>query len=199
MTNTMAVEFISESTLVARAQSGDADAYAQLVKTYEPRMLRTALRVVRDMEDAQDATQQAFTSAWVNLHKFRGDAQFSTWITRITINESLGVLRRRKNVHVELREGLLDNDDAQDSPVAAAENPETSLLRREVVRIVRQSLRFVKPVYRDAMKLRILEDLSVEEIAGRLDIPVNTVKVHLFRGRQAMKSFLTERLGYAAA
>lgn len=200
----IAVEITPEQKLIERAQAGDADAYSQLVKAYEPRMTRTALRVVRDVQDAQDTVQQAFTAAWVNLGKFRGDSQFSTWITRITINEGLGVLRRRKHGFVELDEAVREsiessNAAGSNSPMSApAENPEASVLRAEVRQLVRQGLLQVRPAYREAMKLRLLEDLSLEEIAGRLDMPVNTVKVHLFRGRQAMKGYLTERLSRAA-
>lgn len=199
MANNMAVEIVKEETLIHRAQTGDADAYNQLVKAYEPRMMRTALRVVHDMDDAQDAVQQAFIAAWTNLNKFRGDSQFSTWLTRITINEGISVLRRRKGNFVELDDNLCESGEYGELPVQTqASNPESSLLKSEIETLVRESLNLVKPAYREAMKLRLLEDLSIEEIAGRLDMPVNTVKVHLFRGRRAMKQFLSDRLGMAA-
>lgn len=199
MTNNLAVEIVPEQVLIERSQAGDAEAYNQLVKAYEQRMMRTALRVVHDVDDAQDAVQQAFMAAWTNIDKFRGDSQFSTWITRITINEGIGVLRRRKAQFVELDENLCESGEYGDVPAfSQADNPESSLLKSEISDLVRQSLRLVKPAYREAMKLRLLEDLSVEEIAGRLAMPVNTVKVHLFRGRRAMKQFLSDRLGIAA-
>lgn len=189
-----------ERALIARAQSGDNEAFSQLVEAYRNRMLRTAAKVVRDPLDAEDVVQQAFTAAWLNLGKFRGDSAFSTWLTRITINEGLSVLRRRKRLHVEITEQIGDAAVTHDAIVLVdRETPEHHALQSELTRLVRQSMSEVKPAYRAAMRLRLLEDLSLEEISARLSIPVNTVKVHLFRGRQAMKAFLSPRLSPAAA
>lgn len=189
-----------EQALIARAQAGDSEAFSQLIGGYRNRMLRTATKVVRDPEDAEDVVQQAFTAAWVNLDKFRGDSAFSTWLTRITINEGLSVLRRRKRQHVEITEQITDVTFSHDAIVLAdEETPEKQVIKDELKHLVHQSLSVVKPAYRAAMSLRVLEDLSLEEISARLSIPVNTVKVHLFRGRQAMKAFLSQRLGPAVA
>ncbi len=189
-----------EQALIARAQAGDSEAFSQLIGGYRNRMLRTATKVVRDPEDAEDVVQQAFTAAWVNLYKFRGDSAFSTWLTRITINEGLSVLRRRKRQHVEITEQITDVTFSHDAIVLAdEETPEKQVIKDELKHLVHQSLSVVKPAYRAAMSLRVLEDLSLEEISARLSIPVNTVKVHLFRGRQAMKAFLSQRLGPAVA
>lgn len=199
MTTNKASLVSPERMLIARAQTGDAEAFAVLMNTHGPRVLRTALRIVRNLDDAQDVAQQAFTAAWVNLDKFRGDSTFSTWLTRITMNEGLSVLRRRKHQCVELDDHVA-NAGGRGATISmpAPQDPEEALLKKEARRIVRQSLCEVKPAYRQAMRLRLLEDLSLEEIAGRLEIPVNTVKVHLYRGRQAMKEYLTQRLGRAA-
>lgn len=193
-------ELTPEQALIARAQAGDSEAFSQLIEGYRNRMLRTATKVVRDPEDAEDVVQQAFTAAWVNLDKFRGDSAFSTWLTRITINEGLSVLRRRKRQHVEITEQITDVTFSHDAIVLAdEETPEKQVIKDELKHLVHQSLSVVKPAYRAAMSLRVLEDLSLEEISARLSIPVNTVKVHLFRGRQAMKAFLSQRLGPAVA
>ena len=107
MTTVTITENKTECELIELARGGDRYAFDELVKTYYPRMVRTAVRMLRDVEDAEDATQQAFTAAWQNLDKFRGDASFSTWLTRITMNEALSTLRRRTRAFVELqRRGL---------------------------------------------------------------------------------------------
>ncbi|MGC4051313.1 MAG: sigma-70 family RNA polymerase sigma factor [Paludibaculum sp.] len=195
MSTTQTTKLTGEPELILRAQNGDRNAFDELTKEYWPRMLRTALRVVRNPEDAEDATQQAFVAAFTKLDRFRGESSFSTWLTRITLNESLTLLRRRKH---DFR-AMEDVPDNNGEPIRlelpdAAENPEERYLRDETSNLIQMSLRAVKPAYRKAMKLRLSEDLSVEEIAGRLKIPVNTIKVHLYRGRQAMKSFLEERM-----
>ncbi|WP_321473540.1 sigma-70 family RNA polymerase sigma factor [uncultured Paludibaculum sp.] len=185
----------SEQDLILRAQNGDRSAFDQLTTEYWPRMLRTALRVVRSPEDAEDATQQAFVAAYTKLDRFRGESSFATWLTRITLNESLTLLRRRKRDFRPV-EDLADPNGETIRPELpdTTENPEQRFLRDETSNLLQMSLGAVKPAYRKAMKLRLSEDLSVEEIAGRLKIPVNTIKVHLYRGRQAMKSFLEQKM-----
>lgn len=188
-------ETLTESQLIEQAQGGNRFAFDELVNLYQPRMLRTSLRMLRNMDDAEDAVQQAFVSAWQNLDKFRGDASFSTWITRITLNEALTALRRRKRQFVELTEASADQvESVNPLHVSGSEDPEQSVLRREREQLLHGSLQSVKPGYRQAMKLRLLEDLSLEEIAQRLRLPVNTVKIHLYRGRQAMKTFLQQKM-----
>jgi len=200
MTTVTRTEKMTESELIELARGGDRYAFDELVKTYYPRMVRTAVRMLRDVEDGEDATQQAFTAAWRNLDKFRGDAAFSTWLTRITMNEGLSVLRRRKRSFVELEDNTAEsNEGAQPVFAFNAENPEEAMIRKETAALLRMSLGQVKPVYRQAMHLRLVNDMSVEEIAGRLRMPVNTVKVHLFRGRRSMKTFLEERMPQRAA
>lgn len=190
----------SEQELILRAQSGDRSAFDQLTTEYWPRMLRTALRVVRSPEDAEDATQQAFIAAFVKLDRFRGDASFATWLTRITLNESLTLLRRRKRDFRPVDEVT----DANGEPLRVElpdpqENPEQRFLRDETSNLLQRSLGAVKPAYRKAMKLRLSEDLSVEEIADKLKIPVNTIKVHLYRGRQSMKNYIEARIALPQA
>jgi len=185
----------TERELIERARRGDRYAFDELVKKYYPRMVRTAARMLRDNEDAEDATQQAFTAAWQNLEKFRGDSTFSTWLTRITMNEALSTLRRRKRSFVELEENTTESQaEAQPMFGTSSESPEEAMIRRETSQLLHNSLDQVKPVYRQAMKLRLMNDMSVEEIAGRLRMPVNTVKVHLYRGRQSMKTYLEARM-----
>ncbi len=191
-----------EIEMIERAQAGDQRAFDELALSYHPRMVRTALRIVRNGEDAEDVAQQAWLAAWRNIGQFRGDSAFTTWLTRIVINEAFVVMRRRQRQIVELKEQTTDSH-AEVTPVFARneETPEAQMIKSERRDLLRRSLDAVKPVYRSAMRLRLEEDLSLEEIAGRLKMPVNTVKVHLYRGRLAMKGFLEDRmvLGAAAA
>ncbi len=189
-----------ENTLIAAAQKGDHEAFNTLMAQHEARMRRTAMRITAHVEDAEDAVQQAFTSAWMNLKRFRGDSAFSTWLTRITMNEALSLLRKRnRRTFVAIDEQVRDDEEAKSVALPAEGNPEERFLERELKALVRESMKLVRPAYREAMRLRVLEDLTLEEIAERMGIPVNTVKVHLFRGRRAMKAFLAQRLSPAHA
>jgi RNA polymerase sigma-70 factor (ECF subfamily) len=174
--------------------------FDELTRTYYPRMKRIALRTLRNEEDAEDATQQAFLAAWVNLDKFRGDSSFGTWITRITMNEAYTILRKNKRQFVEL-DGDSSDSSEETKPVVAdnAGTPEEALIRKETDNLVHLSMEQVRPAYRMTMRLRIVEDMSLDEIANRLRMPVGTVKVHLFRGREAMKGFLEQKMTTRAA
>lgn len=200
MTHTNEVRKDLEMALIRRAQRGDHEAFNALMAAHEARMRRTAMRITAHDEDAEDAVQQAFTSAWLNLKRFRGDSAFSTWLTRITMNEALSLLRKRnRRTFVALEEQAGGEEETRTVALPAAGNPEERFLERELRALVRESMKLVRPAYREAMRLRVLEDLSLEEIAARMGIPVNTVKVHLFRGRRAMKAFLAQRLSPAHA
>jgi RNA polymerase sigma-70 factor (ECF subfamily) len=197
--NLSVVASTPDRELIAKAQRGDAGAFSEITIRYQPRLVRTAIRIVNDEHDAEDVVQQALTSAWLNFEKFRGEAALSTWLTRIVMNEAFTFRRRRKMELVELDEQSTDSNATLSERLASnTKNPEERLLQRETTRLLRESLKEIKPAYRPAMQLRLIEDLSVEEIAGRLDVPVNTVKVHLFRARKSMKSFLEENLRRAA-
>lgn len=200
MSTTKGLQIHNEQELITRAQMGDREAFDELATRYYQRMLRTAMRITGNESEAEDAVQQALIGAYKHLGRFRMDSAFSTWLTRITMNEALGQVRRRRKDHIEISETVGDErEGAVRSLPANSDDPEMLSLRRERVRLVRESLSVVRPSYLKVMKLRLVEDLSVEEIGTRLGLPVNTVKVHLYRGRQAMKEYLEPRLARAAA
>jgi RNA polymerase sigma-70 factor (ECF subfamily) len=189
-----------EKQLIERAQAGDREAFDELAQIYSARMFRMAMRITGNESEAEDAVQQALLGAFQNLSRFRGDSTFSTWVTRITMNEALGIVRKRRKNVVEIGEMANEDGDVVVRVLASAgETPEAAALREERRRLVHESMTLVKPSYLKVMKLRLIEDLSVEEIGSRLGIPVNTVKVHLYRGRQAMKEYLEPRLARPAA
>jgi len=198
-TQIRSLQSLSERELLGLARLRSRPAFDQLVSNNYPRMIRTAMRLVRNPDDAEDVAQQTFLLAWQNLDKFRGDSAFSTWLTRIAINESVSVLRQRKR-HMEEFDTENAGSQSQEGRgrCASGESPEDSFLREETAGLLRRGLLEVKQVYREAMRLRLVEDLSLEEISDRLGMPVNTVKVHLFRARKAMKSYLEQRMALAA-
>lgn len=191
---------LDDRSLITRAQSGDHEAFDALMRKYEARMFRTAMRILGNESEAEDAVQQAFLAAFQNLSRFRGDSALTTWLTRITMNESLGIVRkRRKNLVALAQAPHQEGDGTVHEPASEADTPEEAALRAERRRLVHESMRLVRPSYLRVMKLRVIEDLSVEEIGQRLEMPLNTVKVHLFRGRKAMKEYLSPRLASLAA
>lgn len=181
-------DLFSEEELVAAAKSGDEGAFETLFKRHQRRMLAFARRYTRVREDAEDVVQQTFQKAFIYLNKFQGKSSFSTWLTRVAINEAL-MLARRGHVRRET-----PVDDSNDHGVAASAmeipdvspDPETSYLLRERAQILSETLRNLGPGQRLAIALRELAELSTEETALRMGISVAAVKARLFHARRKL-------------
>jgi RNA polymerase sigma-70 factor (ECF subfamily) len=182
-----------EEALVIAAKNGNDHAFETLVKRYRRRMLTVALRLTRVQEDAEDVTQQCFQKAFAHLHKFEGKSSFSTWLTRITINEALMLLRRGRRHHeLSIDEDTLDSQGAA-SPLEIPDsnpNPETSYLQREEARILTAAMGKLRPGLRKAIELRDLRELSTEETAQRMGISVSATKSSVSRGRRKLREAL---------
>jgi RNA polymerase sigma-70 factor, ECF subfamily len=181
----LAYEQLSDPILVQRARDGDARALDMLLARHRPAVERLALRILRDREDADDATQEALAKACVRLKQFRGAAQFSTWMHRLAVNTCLDAVERRKaGAHEPLDDLLASADD----PARAANISE---LRRELC----DALARVSPREAQVVLLKDALGYSFEEIAAAAGIPVGTAKCHAHRGRAR----LSERLERGAA
>jgi RNA polymerase sigma-70 factor (ECF subfamily) len=170
-----------DEDLVRRYLEGDADAFAGLVRRHERRVYNLALRMTGSEEDARDATQDAFLSALRKLASFRGEAAFTTWMHRVTVNACYDVLRKKR------REPMLDlgADDRERSgpePPPAPDIADASDLSIDVQR----ALLAVPEDFRVVMILHDVRDLAQDDIASILGIAVGTVKSRLHRGRVAL-------------
>jgi RNA polymerase sigma-70 factor, ECF subfamily len=181
-----------ERALVVAAKNGDEQAFETLFKRYQRKTLSVVLRYTRVVEDAEDIVQQSFYKAFMHLCQFQGESSFSTWLTRIAINEALMFLR-----HVRLtREVSIDGiRDAEGSPVILEKpdsnpNPESSCSQREEVQILSEAVRNLRPGLRTAIVLRELRELSTSETACRMGLPAGTVKARIFRGKRQLRQNL---------
>ena len=182
---------MTDETLVAAAKRGDEKAFETLVRRHRPRILALALRYTRVREDAEDVVQQALQKAFIYLNSFEGKSSFSTWITRIAINEALMWLRRAR----ALREVSVDNLSSEDETVPALEipdrnPPEAEYLQREGLQILFTAIGELRPVMRTAIELRELGELSNRETARRMDLSLSTVKARVFQGRKKLRETL---------
>ena len=171
--------------LVQRAVDGDRFAFALLVRRHERRVYNLAYRMLGREEDARDATQDAFLQAMRKLASFRGDAAFSTWMHRVTVNACYDILRRRK------REPQHELPEDLDSGPRHADHAETTALSIDVQRALRE----VPFEFRAPLVLHDVQDLPYDEIAKVLGVPVGTVKSRIHRGRVALAAALGERFG----
>ena len=159
--------------LVRAAAGGDEDAFAQLVALHEKKVYNLALRMCGDPEDAWDAAQEAFLSAWRGLPSFRGEAGFSTWLYRLTSNAAIDLLRRNKR---QRGEASLDDENLGIDAVDRAPSPQEQAEAAELRGAVTAGLFRLSDAHRQALILREVQGLSYEEIAAALAVDMGTVK-----------------------
>jgi RNA polymerase sigma-70 factor, ECF subfamily len=177
---------IPDETLARRSASGDADAFSELVRRHEARVYGVALRMTGREEDARDAAQDAFLTAFRKLGSFRGDSAFTTWMHRVTINASYDVLRKRARAP----EPVAEPPEPRDHTTRGAALDHTNRIVEELD--VREALGFVSEDFRAVLVLHDMQDLPLEEVAAILDLPLGTVKSRCHRARVALGRVLAE-------
>jgi len=184
-----------ERTLVVAARNGDEQAFETLFKRYQRKTFAVVLRYTRVVEDAEDIVQQSFYKAFAHLWQFQGDSSFSTWLTRIAINEALMFLRRIGAVREVSIDAIRDEGsaDSLDIPDSNAD-PETLCSRREEVRILSKAVRNLRPVLRTTIALSELRELSASETARHMGLSVAAVKTRIFRGKRKLRQELASSL-----
>jgi len=181
-----------DHAIVLAAKGGDEQAFGILFKQYQPKVFAIALRYTRIPEDAEDVVQETFQKAFLHLHKFEGKSSFSTWLTRIAINEALMLLRRGR----ALREVSIDDSSEDESPTRglhipdSGPDPEMSYLEREGAQVLCAAIDNLNPRMRTAIKLRELAELSTQETARRMVLSVDAVKARVFHGRRKLRKAL---------
>jgi RNA polymerase sigma-70 factor (ECF subfamily) len=181
----------SDGALVAAAKRGDMHAFEELILRYKRRVFATALRMTNNHEDAEDVVQESFHKVFLHLGGFQERSQFSTWLTRIAMNEALMLLRRRRGIPDVLPDNSDDGVDAV-SPafVDQRPDPEESCWRRERAALLTQAISRLGPKIRRAILLRNIEELSLEETAQILHTSTGVVKSRVFQGRRKLRRTL---------
>jgi RNA polymerase sigma-70 factor (ECF subfamily) len=184
-----------ENALVARARERDADAFTALVNEHYRRIYRLAKRIMQNDQDAEDVLQETFLKAYEHLASFEGNSKFSTWITRIAINEALMKLRRRRKRPTVSLDELLDPvvDMGKREVAVWNGNPEEQYSQREIQLILEQAMESLRPNCRTVFLLCDVEEFSLEETAETLGISIPATKSRLFRARMALREKLTRR------
>jgi RNA polymerase sigma factor (sigma-70 family) len=187
------VENLSEKAqydyqLIIRAvEKNDQAAYAELMMRYRDTLYYMIFKMVRNEVDAEDLTIEAFGKAFKNIHLYRPENAFSTWIFKIATNNCIDFLRKkRQNVYsLDVNFG---NENAEKSfdPMLDALNPEENTINDEKIALMRSLVATLKPRYRQLIELRYFEEYSYDEIATELDLPLGTVKAQLFRAKDLL-------------
>ncbi|MFZ0522873.1 MAG: sigma-70 family RNA polymerase sigma factor [Candidatus Acidiferrales bacterium] len=185
----------SDQPLVTAAKRGDTDAFEKLVLRHKQRVFAVALRITKNREDAEDVAQESFHKAFLHLDGFQEKSQFSSWLTRITLNEAFALLRHRRRIP----EGLPAISDDNVNPILETfvdqgPNPEEYCWRRERADILTKAIKRLGPTIRRTILLRDIEDRSIKETAEMLETSVSAVKSRVFRGRRELSETMNRAL-----
>ncbi len=184
----------TEEEIVRRVIDGETALFEVLMRRYNPRVYRAVRSILRDEAEAEDAMQQTYLQAFARLRDFAGQAAFSTWLTRIAINEALGRLRKgsRLSVVEEVPEP------AEGSMTAPPESPEDRAAAQEAMRLVEKAVDRLPLPYRTVFVLRDVEQLSTSEAALALGVTEEAVKIRLHRARAVLRERLAHEVGRRA-
>lgn len=180
-----------DTAVVSQVLSGDLAAFEELVRRHDRRIYRVTLAITQNREDAEDAMQDTFLKALEHLDQFAGGARFSTWLTRIGVNEALQRLRKRARFE-SLDEpieagGTLVSQQIQDW----RDNPEQLYAKEELRELLEKAIGSLPPIYRTVFVLRDMENMSNEDAAAALDLTVPAVKSRLLRARLMLRDRLS--------
>jgi RNA polymerase sigma-70 factor, ECF subfamily len=175
----------SDSNLILTTLQGDTHAYGELVRCYQASVFNVCYRLLGDQREAEDISQEAFMRAYQRLQSFDVQRPFGPWIRRVAANLCYNHMQKNQPV-------LLPIQDEQDYAAEKSHDPQSMLENSEKSNAIRQAIAKLPPVYRIVLELRHFHEMSYEEIAMELDLPLNTVRSHLFRARKKMIAYLNE-------
>ena len=184
----------NDFNLVSRARDGDQKAYAELMQRYKDSIYFMALKMVNNKDDAMDLTVETFGKAFENIEKYKPDFAFSTWLFRIATNNCIDFIRKKRldvvSLHT-LKDG--DGDEHQLDIKSDVLNPEEHSIKKEESEKLKALIEHLPVRYRKLILLRYFEELSYEEIAVELDLPLGTVKAQLFRARDLLSNIMNRK------
>lgn len=182
-----------DEALIAAALNGSAFAWEKLVKRYESKIYNHGLRLTGNSSDAMDLMQEVFLGVYRNLHRFRGDAKFSSWLFRIAHNKAVDMNRRKRLMTVVPRSNAPDAGDSLDNlPGEARFEPDSQASKEELNRSVLAMLATLPLTQRLVVEMKIYQSLTFEEIAEMQDISVNTAKTRFYAALKKLKAEMEE-------
>lgn len=179
---------ISDNEIISRVLLGEKNLYAHIMRKYNQRLYRVGMAIINDDAETEDVMQVAYIKAYENLNKFEFKSAFSTWITRILINESLLRLKRRKHL-LNRTDDITDNKTSQYHPVDS-QTPFMNVVNLELKAILEKAIQRLPEKYRAVFIMREIENMNVAETCACLDLSVVNVKVRLNRAKAMLKNSL---------
>ena len=183
---------LEDFKLVDKAKEGDQKAYADLLHRYRKSVYHMILKMVRNVDDAEDLTIEAFGKAFKNLHKFNPDYTFSTWLFRIASNNCIDFIRKKRLKTTSITSSFKDSE-GDFVPINikdTARDPQEEAIRSEKIETMQRIVTQLPPKYRHLVRLRYFDELSYEEISLELEAPLGTVKAQLHRARELLYGYV---------
>jgi len=184
---------VNDFNLVVRAKKGEQKAYAELMQRYRDSIYFMVLKMVNNKDDAMDLTVETFGKAFENLDRYKSDFAFSTWLYRIATNNCIDFIRKKRLHLVSLN--TID-DEGEERPMEIKSemlNPEESSIKKQQHEQLKMLVDRLPSRYKTLIMLRYYDELSYEEIAQQLDLPLGTVKAQLFRARDILQNILSKK------
>lgn len=178
--------------LVEAAKAGDQAAYAQLMERYRESVYFMLLKMVKNNDDADDLTIEAFGKAFNRLHQYSPSYAFSTWLFKIASNNCIDFIRK-KRIKVTSMDHMYSNSDGESVGIdikSGTLDPEEEAIKNQKVKMMRQVVSQLKPRYKELIEKRYFQELSYDEIATEMDLPLGTVKAQLFRARDFLANMM---------
>jgi RNA polymerase sigma factor (sigma-70 family) len=177
--------------LVKRAVLGDQKAYAELLSKYRDAIYFMLLKMVNNSDDADDLTIEAFGKAFKSIHQYTPNYAFSTWLFKIATNNCIDFIRKRRGGStISIDQSIEDPDEIPIHIQTDDLDPEESMINQQKIKLMRDVVSKLKPRYRKLVEMRYFNELSYEEIAKELELPIGTVKAQLFRARELLFNIL---------
>lgn len=183
---------LEDRVLVADAKKGDAKAFEKLESKYRKSVYYMLLKMVKNPDDAEDLTQEAFAKAFVSIHKFDSKYAFSTWLFRIATNNCIDFIRKKRVMTVSIDQPV-EGDDGSSMRFDVRDHnldPNQTMLKKQRKQYLAKAIDRLPEKYRTLVDLRYFQELSYEEVANELQIPLGTVKAQLFRARELLSQEL---------
>ncbi len=171
---------------------GDQKAYAELMKHYRDSLYFMMLKMTNNSQDADDLTIEAFGKAFKFLHQYTPDYAFSTWLFKIASNNCIDFIRRKKKRTFSMNEsyGVENGHELADTIPSQTLDPEENIIKKQKIKMMRGVVDKLKPHYKHLIEMRYFKELSYDEIAKELDLPLGTIKAQLFRAREFLSNVL---------
>ncbi|MCG2589823.1 RNA polymerase sigma factor [Rhodohalobacter sulfatireducens] len=184
---------LEDDKFVKRAIEGDQEAFKDLMDKYQKPLYFHVLKMVKNHEQVEDLVQEAFMKAFRNLNSYNTNYAFSTWLYRITTNHTIDYLRKKKLKTTSIDQPVKTRDGEMEIQISDDAETDRNIIRKERKKIIHNAINDLPEKYRRVIEMRHLQELSYQEIADQLDLPLGTVKAHIFRAREMLYKELKDK------